>query len=132
MRTYLELKDHVADPPHSYPTYSNRPNTPTPQKLQASRTGMVREPKKRNKNHQVGRRQYKVRIIGKPLLLSRISATSAPRTTVITTTTTTLFSFRNSSVGRAVELHVRGPGFKTHSQLNLARVDSAFHPFVGR
>ena len=25
-----------------------------------------------------------------------------------------------------------GPGFNTHSQLNLARVDSAFHPFVGR
>ena len=38
----------------------------------------------------------------------------------------------DSSVGRAVDLHARGPGFNTHSQLNLARVDSAFHPFVGR
>ena len=38
----------------------------------------------------------------------------------------------DSSVGRAAGLHVRGPGFNTHSQLNLARVESAFHPFVGR
>ena len=37
-----------------------------------------------------------------------------------------------SSVGRAADLHVKGPGFNTHSQLNLARVDSAFHPSVGR
>ena len=39
---------------------------------------------------------------------------------------------RDSSVGRAADLRARGPGFNTHSQLNLARDDSAFHPFVGR
>ena len=38
----------------------------------------------------------------------------------------------DSSVGRAADLHVRGPGFNTHSHLSLTRVDSAFHPFVGR
>ena len=37
----------------------------------------------------------------------------------------------DSSVGRAADLHVRDPGFNTHSQLNLARVDSAFDPFMG-
>ena len=90
MRTYLELKDHIADPLHSNPTYPDRPNTPPPQKLQSSRKRMMREAKKRNKNHQVGSRQYKVRRIEKPLLLSRSSATSAPRTAATTTTTTTL------------------------------------------
>ena len=39
---------------------------------------------------------------------------------------------QDSSVGRAADLHVRHPGFNTCSRLNLGRVDSAFHPFVGR
>ena len=59
---------------------------------------MARESKKRSKNHQVGRRQYKVRMIEKPLLLSRTSATSTPRTTITTTTTGTLPTMSNSVI----------------------------------
>ena len=59
---------------------------------------MARESKKRKKNHQVGRREYKVRIIEKPLLLSRASATSAPRTAVTTTTTTTPPTMSNPAI----------------------------------
>ena len=40
MRTYLELKDHIADPLHSNSTYPDRPNTLPPQKSQASRKRM--------------------------------------------------------------------------------------------
>ena len=47
---------------------------------------MTREFKKRNKNHQVGRRQYEMRIIENLLLLSRASAISATGITVTTTT----------------------------------------------
>ena len=98
MRTYLKLKDHVADPFHSNFTYPNRSNTPPPQKLQASRKRMARESKKRSKNHEIGRRKYKVWIIQNPLLLSRGSATSAPRNTVTTTTTVTLPPMSNQAM----------------------------------
>ena len=37
MKTYLELKDQVADPLHTNPIYPKRPDTPSPQKVQASR-----------------------------------------------------------------------------------------------
>ena len=43
---------------------------------------------KRSRNHQANRRQYKVRLIEKPLVLSRASVTLTPTTTVTTTTTT--------------------------------------------
>ena len=63
MRTYLEVKENTTNPLHPNVTYPDRPITPLPPKLQASRKRMVRESKKRNKNHQVGKRQYKVRRI---------------------------------------------------------------------
>ena len=85
MKNYLELKDHIVDPLCPNPAYPDTPNAAPPQKLQASRKRMVREYNKRSKNHQVGRRQYKVRIIEKPLLLSRTTANSTPRTNVTTT-----------------------------------------------
>ena len=88
MRAYLELKDQAADPPHPNLTYPDRPNIPSPQKLQASRNRMAKESKKRSRSQQVGRRQYKVRLIEKPLVLSRASITSIPTTTVTTTTAT--------------------------------------------
>ena len=87
MRTYLEMKENTTNPLHPNPTCPDRPNTPLFQKPHVSRKRMVGEPKKRNKNHQIGRRQYKVRIIEKCLLLSRASATSATRTPFTTTTT---------------------------------------------
>ena len=98
MRTYVEVKENTTNPLHPNPTYPDRPNTPLPQKLQASKKRMARESKKRDKNHQVGRRQYKVRIIEKPLLLSKALATSAPRTAVTTTTTATLPTMSNQVI----------------------------------
>ena len=88
MRTYLELKDQVANPPHPNPTYPDRPNTPSPQKLKASRNRMAKESKKRSRNKQAGRRQYKVRLIEKPLVLSRDSTNLIPIAAVTTTTAT--------------------------------------------
>ena len=88
MKTYLELKDQVADLHHPNPTYPKRPEMPSPQKAQASRNRMTKESKQRSRNHQANRRQNKVRLIEKPLVLSRALVTLIPTTTVTTTTTT--------------------------------------------
>ena len=63
MRTYLDMRENTTNALCPNLTYPDRPNTPLPQKPQASRKRMVRESKKRNKNHQASRRQYKVRRI---------------------------------------------------------------------
>ena len=76
MRTYLELKDQEADPPHPNLTYLDRPNTSSPQKLQSYRNRMAKESKKRNRSQQAGSRQYKLMLIEKPLVLSRALAVS--------------------------------------------------------
>ena len=89
MKTYLELKDQVANPPHPNLTYPKRPNTPSPQKVQTSRNKITKESKKRSRDHQTNRRQYKVRLIEKPLVLPRVSVTLIPTTTVNATTATT-------------------------------------------
>ena len=70
------------------PTYPDRPNTLLPQKLQASRNWMAKESKKRNMSQQAGRRQYKMRLIEKLLVLSRALTTLIPITTTTTATTT--------------------------------------------
>ena len=80
MKTYLELKDQVVDPPHPSPTYPERPNTPSPHKAQASKSNIMRETKKRSKINQTNKRQYKVMVYEKPLVLPRISATLIPTT----------------------------------------------------
>ena len=41
MKTYLKLKDQVADPSHPSPAYPERPNTPSPQKALASRSNTM-------------------------------------------------------------------------------------------
>ena len=84
MKTYLELKDKVADPPNPSPAYPESPNMPSPQKTQASRSNTMRETKKRSKTHQTNKRQYKVRVVEKPLVLPRVSATLIPTTTSAT------------------------------------------------
>ena len=86
--TYLELKDQVFNPPHPNPTYPERPNIPLPQIVQASRSRMTKESKKRSGNHQANRRQYKVRWMEKPLVISRALATLIPAAAVTTTTAT--------------------------------------------
>ena len=87
IRTCLELKDQVADPPHPNPTYPDRHNTPSPQKAQASRNWMTKELKKGSRNQQTDRRQYKVRLIEKLPVTTRASTSLIPITTVTTTTT---------------------------------------------
>ena len=95
MKTYLELKDQVADPPHPNPTYPERPDTPSPQNVQASMNRMTKQSRKRSRNHQANRRQYKVRLVEIPLVLSRALATLIP-TTAVTTTTATPTTMSNS------------------------------------
>ena len=63
MKTHFELKDQVGDPPHPKPTYPKWTDTPSPKKAQASRNRMSKESKKRSRNHQANRRQYKVILI---------------------------------------------------------------------
>ena len=77
MKTYLELKVQVANSPCPSPTYQERPDTPSPHKVQESKKG--------SKNHQANKRQYKERLIEKPFVLSRALATLIPTTAVTTT-----------------------------------------------
>ena len=82
---YLELKDQVPNPPCTSP---KRPNTPSSQKTQPSRIKIAKGSKKTGRDHQSTRRQYKVRLIKKPLVLPKTSATLVPTTAVTTATTT--------------------------------------------
>ena len=45
MKTYFELKDQVPDPPHPDTSYTERPKTQSPQKVQASRNKITKESK---------------------------------------------------------------------------------------
>ena len=99
MKTYLELKDKLVVPPCSNPMYTDRPNSPSPQRSQAPRVMPTKEPKKRSRNHQKGRRQYKVRLIEKPLLLYSMATPQYQRlwSTTVTATPPTMANLRNSS-----------------------------------
>ena len=88
MKTYLELKEQVVDPPHPSPTYPERPDTPSPQIAQASRSKVVKGSKRTSKNHQTDKRQLMARLIKKSLVLPQVSVTLIPSTAVTTTTTT--------------------------------------------
>ena len=77
MKAYFELKDQVFDLPCPSPTYPKRPNMPPPQRAQASRNKVTKESKKRSRNHQANKRQYKARLIEKPLVLPWVSVTTA-------------------------------------------------------
>ena len=55
MRTYLVLKDHVADPSQPNPTYTQGPNMTAPQKVQTHGTDKG-EMKKTSKTSQVSKR----------------------------------------------------------------------------
>ena len=52
MKTSLELKDQVANPPQPSPTYPERQNMMLPQKVQTSKGDNSKEMKKRSKTHQ--------------------------------------------------------------------------------
>ena len=88
MKTYMELKDQVVNLPCSNPTYPDRPNTHSPQKSQAHSRVKTKELKRKRRNHQTGRMQYKVRLIERPLLLSNIAMPLRAEAAVTTVTTT--------------------------------------------
>ena len=83
MKTYLELKDLVAKPPCPSPTYPERPDRPSLQRAKISKSDTSKETKKRNKTQQTNR-QFKVRVVEKPLILPRVSATLIPTTAATT------------------------------------------------
>ena len=94
MKTYLELKDQVVNSPCSNPTYPDRPDIPSTQKSQDHRRVTTKELKKRSRNHQTGRRQYTVRLIKRPLLMSNMAMPLRPEA-ALTTVTATLPSMTN-------------------------------------
>ena len=87
MKTYLELKDQVADPPHPCPTYHERSDMPSLQKAQTSKDDTSKEKKKRTKSQQTDKRQYKVRVVEMPIIVPRVSATLIPTTAAATPST---------------------------------------------
>ena len=96
MKAYLEERRNNANPLHLTNTYPGRPTTLLPAKSQIPKKRKARDAKKRSKNHQTGRRQYKVRRIEVPLFLTKATeSTSTLRTTVTTTTTAILPSSSN-------------------------------------
>ena len=88
MRTHLGLSDQVVYAPHPNPTYPERPNMPALQKVQTPSSDKG-EMKKRSKTKQTSKRQYKVRVVVKPLVLPRVTATLIPTSTSTTPPTMT-------------------------------------------
>ena len=88
MQTYLELKVPEAGHPCSSPNQPNRPNTPSIQKAPASRRTANKKQKRRNRSKQANRRQLKVRLIKKPLILSSTSTSPKPKAMTTTATVT--------------------------------------------
>ena len=84
----MELKEQVSNPPNTSPPYPKRSDTPSPQKHQPSKTKITKGSKKRSRDDQSNGRQYKVRIIEKPLVFPRASVTLVPTAAVTTATTT--------------------------------------------
>ena len=76
IRTYLELKDQVADSPCPSPNYPERHKMPVLQEAQNDKE----ETKKRAKSSQ-GRKQFKVQIVGKPHMLPAMAAAPTPTST---------------------------------------------------
>ena len=89
MKAYLEERRSNANPFHPTHTFSDRPTTPPPMNSQAPQKRKARDIKKRSRNHQASRRQYKVRRIENP-------STSAPRTAATTIIIPTLPTTSNS------------------------------------
>ena len=84
MRTYLELKDQVADSPCPNPNYPERPKMPVSQKAQNDKE----ETKKRAKSS-LGKKQFKVHIVEKPSMLLVMMAAPTPASTTTTIPTVT-------------------------------------------
>ena len=84
MKTYIELKDQVAKPPQPSPAYPERPDMTSPKKAQTSKGDTSKETKKINKTQQTNKRQYKVRVVEKPIILTRLSAILIPTTAATT------------------------------------------------
>ena len=84
MRTYLELKEQMADSLHTSPNYPEKPKMPSPQKEQNNKE----EIKKRVKSKE-GKKQYKVQIAEKSCMLPPMSAAPLPTNTSTTTPMTT-------------------------------------------
>ena len=76
MKAYLEQRRNDTNPFHPTSTYPDRPTTLPPAKLQVPKKGKVRDAKKRSKNHQAGRRQYKVRRIEVPLFPTKATVST--------------------------------------------------------
>ena len=89
MKAYLGERRSNADPFLFTPTYPDRPTTPPSAKYQVPEKRKTRDIKKRSRNHQASKRQYKVRRIENP-------STSAPRTNAATTVTPTSPTTSNS------------------------------------
>ena len=84
MRTYVELKDQVADSPHPSPNYPERPKMPSLQKEQKDK-----EATKKRANSKQGKKQYNVQIVEKPCMLPVMSASPIPASTSTTMPITT-------------------------------------------
>ena len=69
---------------------------PSPQRHKPPEVKSQEGSKMRSKNHQADKRQFKVRLLEKPLVLPQVSVTLIP-TTVVTTLTTTPTMISNPS-----------------------------------
>ena len=97
MEVYLEERRNIADPFHPTHTYTNRPTISPFVKPQTSKKKKTRDSTKRRKkvNHQVNKKQYKVRKLKVPFSLSKtamptFTLASVPTTNTATTAMTTL------------------------------------------
>ena len=93
MEAYLEERRNITDPFHLTHTYPNRPITSPFARMQIPKRKKTKSPKKRSRkvNHQASRKQYKVRQLEEPFLLSNapkptFMLASAPTTNTATTT----------------------------------------------
>ena len=90
MQTYLELKDPIVGHPCLSPNQPEKSNTPSIQKAPVPKRPTNK--KRRNRSKQVNRRQFKVRLIKKPLFLSNeattVTVTQSTRTDPIMTSVT--------------------------------------------
>ena len=96
MQIYLKLKDPEANHPHSSPNQPDKPNTPSPQKALVPRRPANRKQNRRNRSKQANRRQFKVRLIEKPLFPSNIATPT--RSETVTTTATVTQSTRTNPI----------------------------------
>ena len=82
------MKDPQANHPHSSPNKPDRPNTPSIQKAPVPRRPANKKQKRRNRSRQANRRQFKVRLIERPLILSSTATSPKPKAMSTTMTVT--------------------------------------------